>query len=118
MLSRNKFAQLAAVAALTVLFGANASMSTANAQAGAQADQKNMQHSRKGDVRHSSTTARAQAQTEQNTQKSRKSDTKRSSSRKVGHAGHNYEPWCAWCSSARSSRRAAGSAGAVALTVC
>ena len=83
MLSRNKFAQLAAVAALTVLFGANASMSTANAQAGAQADQKNMQHSRKGDVRHSSTTARAQAQTEQNTQKSRKSDTKRSSSRKV-----------------------------------
>jgi hypothetical protein len=84
MLSRNKFVQLAAVAALTVLFGANASMTAANAQAGtqvAQADQKNMQHSRKGDVRHSSTTARAQAQTEQNTQKSRKSDTRHSSSR-------------------------------------
>ena len=83
MLSRNKFAQLAAVAALTVLFGANASMTNANAQAGIQADQKNMQHSRKGDVRSSSTSARAQAQTEQNTKKSRKSDTQRSSSRKV-----------------------------------
>ena len=83
MLSRNKFAQLAAVAALTVLFGANASMTNANAQAGVQADQKNMQHSRKGDVRSSSTAARAQAQTEQNTKKSRKSDTQRSSSRKV-----------------------------------
>ena len=82
MLSRNKFAQLAAVAALTVLFGANASMTNANAQAGIQADQKNMHHSRKGDVR-SSTTARAQAQTDQNTQKTRKSDTRHSSSRNV-----------------------------------
>jgi hypothetical protein len=43
MLSRGKLAQLAAAAALTVLLGANASISTASAQAGiqlAQADNK------------------------------------------------------------------------------
>ena len=86
MLSRKKYTQLAAVAALTVLFGANASLTSARAQAGvqlAQADQKNVQHSRKGDVRSSSTTARAQAQTDQSTQKSRKGDVRRSSSRNV-----------------------------------
>jgi hypothetical protein len=86
MLSRKKYTQLAAVAALTMLFGANASLTSARAQAGAQpaqADQKQMQKSGKADVRSGSTTARAQAQTDQNTQNSRKGDAKRSSSRNV-----------------------------------
>jgi hypothetical protein len=86
MLSRSKCAQLAAVAALTVLFGANASPTPASAQAGiqlAQADQKNMQKSGKADMR-LSTTARAQAQVDQkNTKKSRKGDAWHSSSRNV-----------------------------------
>jgi hypothetical protein len=63
MLSKKKYAQLAAVAALTVLFGANASITTASAQGGvqlAQADQKHMQKSSKADAR-SSTNARIQA---------------------------------------------------------
>jgi hypothetical protein len=54
MLSRNRYVQLAAVAALSVLFGANASMTTASAQAGiklAQTDQKEMQRGERGDVR-------------------------------------------------------------------
>jgi len=77
MLSRSKYAQLAAVAALTVLFGANASTTTASAQAGiqlAQADTKDMQKSRKGDVR-SSTNARVQAD-----RSDRKQNVQRSSS--------------------------------------
>jgi hypothetical protein len=77
MLSRSKYAQLAAVAALTVLFGANASTTTASAQAGiqlAQADTKDMQKSRKGDVR-SSTNARMQAD-----RSDRKQNVQRSSS--------------------------------------
>jgi len=86
MLSRKKYSQLAAVAALTVLFGANASLTPARAQSGiqlAQADQKHVQKSSIADVRSASTTARAQAQTDQNTQKRRKGDAKRSSSRNV-----------------------------------
>jgi hypothetical protein len=85
MLSRNKYAQLAAAAALTVLLGANASPTPASAQAGIQhrqADQKHMQRSGRADM-DSSTTARAQAQTDQNTQRSRRGDARRSSSRNV-----------------------------------
>jgi|tagenome__1003787_1003787.scaffolds.fasta_scaffold19849621_1 hypothetical protein len=85
MLSRKKYTQLAAVAALTLLFGANASLTSARAQTGvqvAQADQKHMQKSSRADMR-SASTARAQAQTDQNTEKSRKRDARRSSSRNV-----------------------------------
>jgi hypothetical protein len=77
MLSRSKYFQLAAVAALTVVFGANASPTPASAQAGiqlAQADQKSMQKSHKGDVR-SSTNARLQAN---------KSDRKQGAQRSSG----------------------------------
>jgi hypothetical protein len=85
MLSRSKFAQLAAVAALTVLFGANASLTPASAQTGIQPAQADQKHMQRGDRAHrgSSMTARAQAQTDQTTQKSRKGDARRSSSRKV-----------------------------------
>ena len=64
MLSRTKDAQFAAVAALTVMLGANASITSASAQAGtqlAQNDRKDMQQTRKGDMHRSADTARAQA---------------------------------------------------------
>jgi hypothetical protein len=86
MLSRKKYTQLAAVAALTLLFSANASLTSAHAQAGvkvAQAEQKHMQKSGRAHMGSASTNARAQAQTDQNTQKSRKRDANRSSSRNV-----------------------------------
>jgi hypothetical protein len=64
MLSRTKCTQFAAVAALTVMLGANASITPATAQGGiqlAQADRKDMQNSRRGDMHSSAHTARAQA---------------------------------------------------------
>jgi hypothetical protein len=55
MLSRSKCVQLAAVAALTVLFGANASMTTASAQAGVKVAQADKKQDAKPDAKRSST---------------------------------------------------------------
>ncbi len=58
MLSRGKHAQLAAIAALTVLFGANASMNTASAQTGIQLAQAD----RGRDVKKTTTTRTVKTQ--------------------------------------------------------
>jgi len=81
MLSKTRYTQLAAIAALTVLFGANASMTTARAQTGmqpAQTDKKEMKDSQKGDVK-SSSGARRQAQSEQKSSKDEMRRSKRQS---------------------------------------
>jgi hypothetical protein len=80
MLSRTKCAQLAAVAALTIMLGANASMTTASAQSGiqlAQADRKDMQQSRRGNMHAPANTARAQADRKDGKQTTHKSTTTR-----------------------------------------
>ena len=80
MLPRTKYAQFAAVAALTVMLGANASITSASAQAGtqlAQNDRKDLQKSRSGDMHRSANTARAQADRKDGKQTTHKSTTTR-----------------------------------------
>jgi hypothetical protein len=92
MLSRTKCVQLAAVAALTVLFGANATMSTASAQAGvkvAQADKK--QDAKPAATRSSTrvtTTHRTPSRASNNT-RSRQSVSTRPTNRTVVHHRDN-----------------------------
>ena len=88
MLSRQRRVQLAAVAALTVLFGANAAMSTANAQTRVQLAQAE----KKQDVKKSSSKQNVKKSSSKQSVKkssSKKVVVKKTTNRTVVRSGHN-----------------------------
>lgn len=86
MLSRHKYTQLAAIAALTALFGATSSTTTASAQAGVQVAQAERKHDAQPDVRKSTTTRTIKTNREpraSTSDRSKKSVTTRTTTRTV-----------------------------------